>query len=341
VDVVTLVGRIALAATFLLAAVGKLADRNGTREAVRRFGGPAGLAAPIGVTLAIAEVVIAVGLIIPRTSVGAAVAAAGLLVIFVVAIARLLVRGEAPDCHCFGRLGTAQVGRRTIVRNALLLATAAFVAVGGRHGHRIDPAAWVADHPVSVLLGAAVLLNLGFGWQLFRQNGRLLARVAALEAGRAPDATAGDPGSALAEGTVAPAFELTALDGRTVSLAEVLAPGDGALLVFTDPACAHCEPVLSALGAGYDGPPLVVITSGAAQDNRARAQHHGLQLVLVQEDFEVADAYRVYGLPGAVHVDRQGRIAAGRAQGTAEVLGLAEAMSRPRLELTHVAGGIR
>ena len=55
--------RIVLAAVFVIAAVGKLLDLEGSRRAVRDFGVPRGAAAAVGLLLPLMELAIAVALI--------------------------------------------------------------------------------------------------------------------------------------------------------------------------------------------------------------------------------------------------------------------------------------
>ncbi|MCW2953024.1 MAG: hypothetical protein JWQ48_2194 [Conexibacter sp.] len=335
-----LIVRLALAAVFALAAAGKLADGEGARTAVARFGAPLALAGPLAIVLTAVELAIAAGLVIVTSAALAAVAAAALLVLFSLAIARVLARGEAPDCHCFGTVGAAPVGRSTLARNAALLAAAAFVAIAGRDGAGTS----LGDVGAGVLVvGALIALQAAFSWQLFQQNGRLLGRVSALEE------RLGDSGPRqvdadvpLAIGTPAPAFALPDLAGATTTLEDLLRPGRGLLLVFSDPGCGHCDPLLPALGRprGADDVPLAVVSRGPHAENRAKAEEHGVGPVLLQEEYEVADAYRVLGLPGAVLLDAAGRIASTRAVGAGEVAALLDGDgARPeRLPLVHVEG---
>src|SRR3954471_5740538 len=113
-----LVIRLVLAAVFAVAAVGKLADRAGARDAVRGFGVPVALAGVVAVVLPAGELAIAAALTVPATVWWAAVAAAGLLLCFAAAIAINLGRGRTPPCHCFGRLDTAPMGPSTLARTA-------------------------------------------------------------------------------------------------------------------------------------------------------------------------------------------------------------------------------
>lgn len=336
-DVLALIGRFALAAAFVMAALGKLSDRDGSRRAVQRFGVPAAFAGGVGVGLPLVELAIAGGLVVRASAALAAIAAASLLVLFCAGILRLLARGEQPDCHCFGAIGSAPVGRGTLVRNLVLLGLAGFVAVAtwngagaGISGVVIDPGA------AALVLGVVVVLNVAFSWQLFQQNGRLLERVSDLEAARQRSV---DDGDSLAVGDPAPAFALPDLDGRTVSLGDLLRGGRGAVLVFTDPACGSCNPLLPALGRirQEHETPVAVISRGPWADNHAKAQEHGIAPLLLQEDFEVAERYRVFGLPGAVLVDAAGRIASPRAAGAQAVGELLEAAAAPVLSVLAVA----
>ena len=98
----------------------------------------------------------------------------------------------SPECRCFGQLHSAPVGPKTLARNAALAAVAALVVWQGWQGN-VGPSAlsWVGRLSVAqlaALVGGLVVLGLLVGqwWFLvhvLRQNGRLLVRVEALEAG--------------------------------------------------------------------------------------------------------------------------------------------------------------
>ena len=119
------VARVVLAAVFAVAAWGKLTDRAGTRQAVRAFGVPAPAAPAVAVLLPIAELTVAV-LLVLHDAVGA-VGALVLLGVFSAAVGVSLARGRRPDCHCFGQARAQPVSGRTLARNALLLLLAVFV----------------------------------------------------------------------------------------------------------------------------------------------------------------------------------------------------------------------
>src|SRR4029079_386079 len=109
-DALELIARFVLAAVFAVAGLTKLADRPGSREALVAFGVPEALAVPGAVLLPIAELAVAVLLIPGPTAAIGSAAAPVLLLGFCAGIARSMIRGESPDCHCFGQLHSEPVG---------------------------------------------------------------------------------------------------------------------------------------------------------------------------------------------------------------------------------------
>ena len=193
-----LLARVVLAGVFAVAAFGKLADREGSRLAVRDFGVPARAAGSVGLALPVLEVAIAAGLLGVGTAPWAAVVAVALLLTFCVAIARLMRRGEEPECNCFGSIGSAPVGRGTLVRNGVLLVVAGYVATAAWSDAGPSAVSWLGDVSALVaVIGVLMAAHFAFSWQLFRQNGRLLARiedleiVAGLSQSESPDADRG------------------------------------------------------------------------------------------------------------------------------------------------------
>jgi Methylamine utilisation protein MauE len=114
-----------------VAAVAKLADRDGARQAAGALGVPHALAPPVAAGLPVAELAVAVALLFRRAAVAGAVGALVLLGFFLAGITLTLVRGRQPDCRCFGQLHRAPVTWKTLVRNLALAAGAALVAVEG------------------------------------------------------------------------------------------------------------------------------------------------------------------------------------------------------------------
>src|SRR5437763_6509382 len=147
----------ALGAVFLTAGLAKLADREGSRQAVAAFGVPARFARPAAGLLPIAELATAISLfLVPDHTVGA-IAAIALLVVFTAAIAIALIRGGRPTCYCFGQLESSPIGARTLVRNTALLGGAAYLWLGSAHTDDPSPAAWLFAPSAAVAAGSAAL----------------------------------------------------------------------------------------------------------------------------------------------------------------------------------------
>jgi methylamine dehydrogenase accessory protein MauD len=357
--IVILSARLLLAAVFVVAGVAKLADREGSRRAVADFGVPGALAAPLGVLLPLAELAVAAALIPTSTAIWGAVGALVLLLLFVAGIGANLARGRRPDCHCFGQLHSSPAGWSTLARNGVLAAIAAFVVWQGLEGE-VGPSVigWLGTLSTTQLLivvgGTVVLALVAVQWfflfGVLRQNGRLLTRLNALEnrlaaAGLAPSENGAHQTSGLPVGSPAPAFTLVDLDGEKVALDGLRARGKPVMLVFTDPDCDVCMELLPDIGRWqqqYDGKlTIAVVGEGTVAENSAEASEHGLENVLLQEDWEVADAYEVDAAPSAVVLSPEGIISSPVAEGPEEVAALLAyaAGERAQLPLFQSAAG--
>ncbi len=321
-DVAVLAGRLVLAAVFATAAVTKLLDLSGTRAALSDFRVPSRLIGVTAVALPVFEMAIALALVPTASAAWAAAAATALLAIFSVAVAGVLVRGTEADCHCFGQLRSRPVGPPTLVRNLALMALALFVAVAGWGDAGTSVTAWIGDLGgtevalivVAAVLGLAVAANFAFSWQLLKQNGRLVAEVEALRE------RLDVGGSRSKVGQPAPDFDLPTLGGDRLTLAELLAERRGLTIVFSDPECGACDPLLPAIGRLQRNQggrsPLVMVSRGNAADNLVKATEHGLTTVLLEDEFWLARSLGVNGMPGAVMLDTDGRLADAPALGT-------------------------
>jgi len=296
-----------LAAVFVTAGVAKLLDRPGTRQALSDFGVPTGLVPSVAWLLPLAELVTALALLSPTTARGGAIAALVLLVAFIAGIARAMARGEAPDCHCFGQLHSAPAGRGTLVRNAVLAALAAFVAVRGP-GPAIDT--WVEARTPAELtavgLGIVAVVLAGLCLRFWLDNRELRGALA-----REREVTAAFP-PGLPLGTRAPAFDLPDVHGERRSLGSLLEGGRPVVLVFVSPGCGSCWTLFPDLGrwqtALADQLTIALISTGSVEDN-LEMETNGLMSVLRQDDWEVAEAYRIDATPSAVVVTPEGTIA--------------------------------
>ena len=332
-----LVARLLLASVFVVAGAAKLADRNGSRQAIINFGVPTALATPLGTVLPLAELAVAVALVPAATAWWGAVGALGLLLLFVVGIGVNLARGRQPDCHCFGQLHSAPAGPKTLARNGALAAVAAFVVWQGRDGAGPSALGWMGEltaaQLIALILGLVALALLAGQWwfllHLLRQNGRLLVRVEALEArlgvdAAAPSGNGAQPAAGLPVGSQAPPFSLEGLHGETLTLGSLRSSGKPVMLIFTDPNCGPCTAMLPEIGRWQEeyADKLVVslVSRGKPEENRAKMGEHGLSRVLLQKDWEVSEAYRVGGTPSAVLVRPDGTIGSA-VVGGAEAIG--------------------
>lgn len=330
-DALALVLRAVLIAVFGVSAIAKLADREGTRAAIVGFGLSERGARSGAIALPAAEIGAAVLLAIPATAVVGAVAALVLLVVFIAGILVNLARGRRPDCHCFGQIHSAPIGWTTVARNVLLGLAAVVVVAKGNEAGWSDAFDWTGDVTSGGLAVAVVVLTLialGQAWlslRLFRDNERLRLKLDEL------DTRVGSGGGVhekhgLPVGEAAPEFSLTGLQGETATLASLRAAGRPVMLLFTDPGCGPCNTLMSDVGDWQrrfgDRLTVAVISRRSVEDNLAKSREHRLTNVLLQEDYEVAEAYKYVGTPSAVIVDERGHIASELVGGPAAVRAL-------------------
>jgi hypothetical protein len=316
---VLLASRGVLAAVFVAAAAGKLLDRAGTREAFRAFGAPEGWEGAWPALVA-AELLVAVGLIIPASAVVAAAGALVLLAMFCAAVGRLMRRGESPDCHCFGQLHSEPAGPRTLIRNALLAAPAVCVLAAG-------PGASFT-HAFGQLSGtqAALVAVAAFAAALIIVCAQLTADRRALAAQLAEARTAKPP-PGLPRGTPAPELVLTPLRDHSGSLTELREPGESAVVVFLSAGCQPCRALAPQLARWQDTVELTIVPifSGPPAAVEALVEETGLSLALRQAAGEASAAYNLRQTPAAITVGPHGQIASAPAIGAPAIEALIRA----------------
>ena len=244
----------------------------------------------------------------------------------------------------------------TVSRNLVLLAMAVVVVWKAKE----IPSPWPILSRGSIetatlaALGALTVvltLTLYFLFYMLQQNGRLLLRIESVEKRLNIDLTA-EPLQGLPVGDAAPAFELEALEGGTMSLSRLRETGKPILLVFAEPECRACEvlqPELTQWQRDYERHLVIVpVSRGDFELNRRKAATHGLRNVLLQADRNVADAYGVTATPSAVLVV-DGKIASRVAAGSDAIRALiADAVQPapvkrgdlvPSVQLLDLSGG--
>jgi len=183
-----------------------------------------------------------------------------------------------------------------------------------------------------------VLVLAWLGWQLLRQNGRILLRIEALEK-RLDESEFGGPATpeGLPVGSVAPEFELPDLTGELRTLAQFR--NQPLLLVLFNPDCGFCRDMAPNLGEKAESkkqkaetaigsrslhPFVLIISTGDAEKNRQFFHERKITgPVLLQTDSEVATAYQANGTPSGYLIDAEGTIASELAMGAADLLALA------------------
>jgi hypothetical protein len=327
-----LAARLVVAAVLALAAVGKLLDLSGARRSVREFGVPVRLAEPVVIVLPLVEIAAAVALVGRGSARWGALGALVLLGLFTVGIVRVLAQGRHPDCHCFGQLHSMRAGRGAVLRNLLLAGVAGFILAAGWSDHGASATDWLGRFSPGVLTmiaaaAAAMVLQALFSSQLLRQQGRLLLRIEQLETARPAL-----PQSGLAQGRPAPDFSVAAADGESRSLSELREGARPLLLVFSDPGCGPCRALLPELLHWHlehaRALRLVVLSRLDGDASLDPFEQSGLLEVLEDTEWAVRDRYGVHGVPAAVLVDRNGRIAAPAALGHEAIRSLVETAVR-------------
>jgi peroxiredoxin len=179
-----------------------------------------------------------------------------------------------------------------------------------------------------VLPWLLIVVGAWLGYQIVRQNGRILLRLESIEKRLA----LGNPGQrhearGLPVGTLAPDFELPDLAGTRRKLSSFR--GEDVLLIFFDPKCGFCKKMAADLAAlpreagGGRAIPLVV-TTGNADENSQFLEQYGIRCtVLLQKQMEVAALYRAQGTPTGYRIDGAGRIASELTVGAEPLLQLA------------------
>lgn len=333
-ELVWLIARLGLAAVFAVAGVGKLLDLSGSADAVRGFGMPERYARALGTALPVLELIAAALLLPVSTAFWGALLATFLLLTFVGGIVNSLRKGETPDCHCFGQFHSEPIGTPTLVRNGLLVAVGLLILAGGTTP---GPSllGWLGDESGTVrVLTALVALVLAAavveGWliaHLLGQSGRFLIMLDELKAsGVRPDSRVLPVGPVATRS--APAFAAPGITGERVTRELLRASGRPVLLFFSDTKCGPCTALLPEV-AGWQKElagrvTVAVVTRGTLADTRAKSSPHGLKIVALDPDRDVAKLYGVAGTPAAVHIDRHGMLASPVAAGPVAIRALVE-----------------
>ncbi|RDU96241.1 methylamine dehydrogenase accessory protein MauD [Trinickia dinghuensis] len=157
----------------------------------------------------------------------------------------------------------------------------------------------------NVVLWVAVLALGAISLALARQVGILYERmmpVGALMIDKGP-----------AVGTIGPAFELNALDGRRVKVGGISPSGRGTLVFFLSTTCPVCKkllPLLPSIQAREAATDIVLASDGDTTEHAAFYKKLGLSQFPYVLSQELGQAYQIGKLPYAILFDEAGTVRA-------------------------------
>jgi len=335
--------RLVLALVFVIAGLAKLFDLAGSRKSMIDFGVPPALALPSGILLPLAEFAAGVALCTHSVAWNGAVAALGLLLLFIIGVSINLALGHRPDCHCFGRLYSTPIGWKTLLRNAVLAVFSLILIWKGKANPGPAVWNWIAS---LAPLGLFVLIVMVVGISLVAMRAWSATRNLKQD---------GQMGKSrgLPLGSDAPQFRLADLRGTEYKLEDFLGAGKPLLLIFVEPGCDSCHTLLSKAANWQnsygDKIGLVIVSRGGMEIDLANESRHGVQRVLLQKDREVSESYKVAKIPAAVLVEPDGKIASSLATGQEAIQALVRMTilpppvkigeTAPSLSLPAIEGG--
>jgi uncharacterized membrane protein YphA (DoxX/SURF4 family) len=279
-----LIVRTVLCVVFATAGAAKLANLKGSRDTLEAFGVPAGSAAALGTVLPVAELLTASALLPTASARWGAVAAAALLIVFSGGVSYALSQGRTPDCNCFGQVSSEQISGRTLARNGVLIAAAAFSVWRGP-GAPIDR--WTTSLSGGDLVaGLAVILLALAAIAILHMRSQLVSLASLLERGTPAVMV-------FASQTCGPCAQMLP---ELVRWSETLEERLAFALIESD--VRDVEALAEQISS------------------------HGAILTLLDDGHDVASAYDVAATPTAVLVGADGRIASWHASGAGNIEGL-------------------
>jgi peroxiredoxin len=358
-ETLLLVVRLILVGIFALAGIGKLLDLQGSKKAVRDFGVPEILVKPVAVLLPIAEIAVALLLLFVQTSWYGAIGAAALLAVFIGGMTIQMIKGNAPDCHCFGQIHSEPVSSKSLIRNAVFAILALFLVASGRENQGLGILESSNDfsegNVMQIIIGLAVVALLAaavyFLRKISEQQTQIMRRIEILELTASEGVKAiekqdvAHPESGLLIGSPAPDFVLPDLNGKNVSFENLLVKNKPVLFFYVSPSCGPCSALLPDIEKWQDELKdklnFVLISSGKAKENAEKFGGKTFKQVLLQKDKEVTDLFGAQWTPTAWLVNPDGTIASRPAAGDAAIKKLIDTVKAEIAEkdLLYIANG--
>lgn len=332
--VAALIVVLTLAAVLLVSGAEKLRDVPGTQVAFDSLRVPTWVPRRSGaIALPVAELVLAFGLVLARGSwlVAFTVLTLLLMLAYTALIARALGFREQTNCGCFGRLGDPRVGRRTLVRNVMLSALAAWgllLAIRGESLWGALRAAELADW--SALAAAAILSALVF----------LISSGSAAPTSVVRDEAQTSPGEFDYLRTAIPHGFIETTDGERVHLRE-LAAQQARLIVWLNTSCEPCLRVAAHVDGWSEqlAPAVDLLAVYSTTPAPDAMLHHDRSRMAHDPDDNVRTVFGLPGSPAAVLLGADGMLAGGPVLGETDVLDLvADVLDQLRTDAPDAAG---
>jgi len=175
---------------------------------------------------------------------------------------------------------------------------------------------------------AIYLLIRRYGQALLGQD-EIRERLAAIEQtlARRTGQGSAQPPQGLPIGAPALEFALPDLDCQERNLEDFLGQKP-LLLAFFSLQCGYCLQMAPSLGQlPEDGPDVLLVSRGDPEEHRRLAQEHGWRCgVVLEEGWEVGQAYRASGTPTGYLLDPKGRVASDLAVGADALLSLLQSV---------------
>lgn len=326
-ELLLLIIRLALFGIFMIAAVGKLLDRDGSEKAVRAFGTPEPFVKTFAILIPAAELIFAYSLLFVSFSWIGAAGALLLLVTFIGGMLVQMIKGEAPDCHCFGQIHNEPVGPRSLIRNILIAILPIVLLMNGRtnQGYALGESdGAIASNVVLVSLVVAVFVASTYLYRLAKENTALKRQLDLLEMLETGGAVierdeAGDPTDSLPIGAPFPDFRLPDTAGKIVTFDHLIAAPVPKVFLFVGPDCRPCKAMLDEFrewNEEFDGRiRFVFVSRGTASENVERFGDVLSDGMLLQEKMEFASKLYIKWTPAAIFVGADGNIASHPAVG--------------------------
>ncbi len=326
-EALLLIFRLTLFGIFAVAGVGKLLDRDGSEKAVKAFGTPDPFVKTFALLIPIAEIIFGFCFLFVSFSWIGAAGALLLLLTFIGGMLVQMIKGEAPDCHCFGQIHSEPVGPRSLIRNILIALLPVVLLVSGRTNQGFalgESNGVIASNVVLAGIVVAFFLISANVWRLTKEHSKLKRQIDLLEMLETGGTLierdeAGDPTDSLPIGAPFPDFTLPDTAGKLVSFDHLIADPLPKVFLFVGPTCRPCKAMLQEFAEWrreFEGRVrFVFVSKGIAVENIELFGDSLAERMLLQKSMEFAGLLHIKWTPAAIFVGSDGNIASHPAVG--------------------------